>query len=47
MSLRRLSDLKVVDLRNELAKRGADKSGVKPTLMERLREVGNSYFYIF
>ncbi|VUZ42576.1 unnamed protein product [Hymenolepis diminuta] len=39
MSQRLLGDLKVVELRRELAKRGADKSGMKPVLMERLREI--------
>lgn len=39
MSRRFLCDLKVAELRNELEKRGVDKSGVKPILMERLREV--------
>ncbi|KAL5967728.1 Scaffold attachment factor B1 [Taenia solium] len=39
MSRRFLCDLKVAELRSELEKRGVDKSGVKPILMERLREI--------
>ncbi|GAB1609388.1 scaffold attachment factor B1-like isoform X1 [Argonauta hians] len=34
----KLEDLKVVDLRNELEKRGLDKTGVKAVLLERLEE---------
>ncbi|EUB55429.1 Scaffold attachment factor B2 [Echinococcus granulosus] len=49
MPKRFLCDLKVAELRNELEKRGVDKSGVKPILMERLREVllcNPTYFQI-
>ncbi|XP_014769868.1 scaffold attachment factor B1 isoform X2 [Octopus bimaculoides] len=34
----KLIDLRVVDLRNELEKRGLDKSGVKAVLLERLEQ---------
>ncbi|KAL5104902.1 Scaffold attachment factor B1 [Taenia crassiceps] len=40
MSRRFLCDLKVAELRSELEKRGLDKSGVKPILMERLKGEG-------
>jgi len=36
---RRIRDLRVVDLRNELDSRGLDKTGVKATLVERLMKV--------
>lgn len=39
MSQRLLSSLKVAELRTELEKRSLDKSGVKQTLVDRLREV--------
>lgn len=35
-----LSDLRVVELRAELEKRGLDRSGNKQTLVERLQKVG-------
>lgn len=38
---RKLRDLRVVDLKNELERRSLDKSGVKATLMERLSKVSS------
>lgn len=37
--LKKLADLKVIELKHELEKRGLDKSGVKLFLMESLKEV--------
>ena len=36
---RKLTDLRVVDLRQELENRGLEKSGVKAVLVERLQKV--------
>lgn len=36
---KKLTELKVVELRSELEKRGLDKTGVKAVLLERLEKV--------
>jgi hypothetical protein len=36
-----LGDLRVLELRHELEKRGLDKNGVKALLIERLEQVGD------
>lgn len=43
---KKLSDLRVVDLRAELEKRGMDKTGVKAALLERLQKVCTIYLFI-
>lgn len=37
---KKLSDLRVTDLKLELEKRGLETSGIKCTLLERLQKVG-------
>lgn len=36
---KKLSDLRVVDLKNELEKLGLEKNGIKAVLIERLQKV--------
>ena len=43
--LKRIPNLKVVDLRQELEKRGLEKSGLKADLVKRLEKV--SFFFCF
>lgn len=40
---KKLSELRVVDLRAELEKRGLDRNGVKQVLLERLSKVGKPF----
>ena len=37
---KKLSELRVIDLRSELEKRGLEKGGIKAALTERLKKVG-------
>ena len=37
---KKINELRVVDLRTELERRGLDKNGIKAILIERLSEVG-------
>ena len=41
LTLEKLPTLKVVDLRQELEKRGLEKSGLKADLVKRLEKVSN------
>ena len=44
---KKLSEFRVVDLRQELEKRGCEKSGVKAVLIERLQKVKSVYCAVF
>jgi len=44
---KKLSDFKVVELRNELEKRGLDTKGVKGVLVDRLTQVNTSIIKAF
>ena len=43
---KKMTELKVVELRSELEKRGLDKTGIKAVLMERLKKVSLSIYFI-
>jgi len=46
LTLEKLPTLKVVDLRQELDKRGLEKSGLKADLVKRLEKVYNFCFQL-